>query len=379
MVTMFLKASDLEMIHLSTINRMPQSHRSAPKILLSAIALGWLVAPPAVQSLSAEQPARLPALITPEADAAIQKGLKFLNSRQSSDGSFREHGGLGTYPVAMTALSGLALMGSGSTPTQGTYSPQVRKALNYVVRSSQRNGLICRGGQEESRSMYAHGFSMLMLAEVMGMEEDPERLEQIRDALQKGVVITEKSQSALGGWLYTPDMNGDEGSVTVTQVQGLRAARNAGIAVPKKVIDQAMGYLEKSVQPDGGIAYRVGMTGSRPPITAAAVACWFNAGQYDNPMARNALKFCKRNISVGPGGGGTWGHWYYAHLYLAQVMYLAGDQEWSRYFPKIRDRLVELQEADGGWQGDSVGKVYGTAISLIILQLPYNNLPIMQR
>jgi hypothetical protein len=219
---------------------------------------------------------------------------------------------------------------------------------------------------------------MLMLSEIMGMEEDAQRMEQIRFALQNGVKLTDRAQSRLGGWLYTPEMNGDEGSVTVTQVQALRAARNAGVAVPKKVIDNAMGYLEKSVQPDGGIAYRVGMAGSRAPITAAAVACWFNAGLYDDPMARNALRYCKRTIRVEQGTG-TWGHWYYSQLYLAQVMYLAGDEEWNAYFPKLRDRLLETQDADGAWMGDSVGRVYGTAIATIVLQLPYNRLPIMQR
>jgi hypothetical protein len=227
--------------------------------------------------------------------------------------------------------------------------------------------------------MYGHGFSMLFLSEVMGNEQDPQSLEQIRSVLQRGIDLTAKAQSGLGGWLYTPDMNGDEGSVTVTQVQALRAARNAGVAVPKAVIDRAMKYLENSVQPDGGIAYRVGMAGSRPPITAAAVACWFNAGLYDSPLARNALKFCKHNIAVGQATAGVWGHWFYAHLYLAQVMYLAGDDEWKNYYPRIRDHLIATQGDDGSWQGDSVGQVYGTAIALIILQLPYNNLPIMQR
>lgn len=315
-----------------------------------------------------------------EAEKAIARGLKFLAARQGADGSWRTAGTYGTYPVAMTSLAGLALAASGSTPTQGPYAPQVRKALNFVVRSSQSNGLICRKGEEESRSMFGHGYAMLFLAELYGMEEDQERQAQIRVALQRAVDLTESSQSRLGGWLYTPDMNGDEGAVTITQVQGLRAARNAGIAVPKRVIDRAMRYLEKSAQPDGGIAYRVGMSGSRPPITAAAVACWFNAGEYENPLAKKALKYCRQNIRVGAGGmGDVWGHYYYAHLYMGQIMYLAGEKDWDGYFPRMRDDLIGRQQDNGAWEGDSVGEVYGTAVALLILQLPYSRLPIMQR
>ncbi|MCG8404012.1 MAG: hypothetical protein MI923_02320 [Phycisphaerales bacterium] len=326
-----------------------------------------------------ELPRERPSMVNEETEAAIKKGLEYLASRQSSDGAFHDQGNYGEYPVTMTSLAGLALASSGSTPTEGKHSPVLRKALGYVLRSSQRNGLICREGPETTRSMYSHGFGMLFLAEVMGTEEDPERLAKIRWVLQKGVDLTSRSQSRLGGWLYTPDMNGDEGSVTVTQVQALRAARNAGVGVPKKTINRAMKYLEKSVQPDGGIAYRVGMSGSRPPITAAAVACWFNAGQYDNPMALKALRYCKTNIGFGRSRQGVWGHFFYAHLYLAQVMYLAGEKEWKLYYPKMRDYLLSTQNADGSWNGDSVGQVYGTSIALIILQLPYSNLPIMQR
>ena len=329
--------------------------------------------------VTAAPPAPRPPMVTAETEAAIAKAVAYLAAKQNSDGSWRNEGSYGSYPVTMTALCGLALTSSGSTPTQGQHAPQLRKAVNYLVRSSQRNGLICRRGEEESRSMYGHGFGMLFLSEIYGMEEDEERLNQIRWVLQKGVELTGKSQSRLGGWLYTPDMDGDEGSVTVTQVQALRSARNAGIAVPKKVIDNAMSYLDKSVLTDGGIAYRVGMTDSRPPITAAAVVCWFNAGQYDSPLAKNALQYCKNRISVRGAQDAIWGHFFYTHLYMAQAMYLAGDKDWNDYYPKIRDHLLHSQNDDGSWDGDSVGRVYGTAIGLIILEIPYARLPIMQR
>ena len=73
------------------------------------------------------------------------------------------------------------------------------------------------------------------------------------------------------------------------------------------------------------------------------------------------------------------GHYYYAHLYFSQAMYLAGESDWDDYFPRMRDYLLSQQNDDGSWLGDNVGKVYGTAVALVILQLPYNNLPIMQR
>jgi squalene cyclase len=160
-------------------------------------------------------------------------------------------------------------------------------------------------------------------------------------------------------------------------VQALRSCRNVGIAVPKRVIDQAMEYLNKSLNSDGGLRYTASTRGpSRPAITAAAVCCWYNAGEYTNPNAANALSFCKSKIRPQSTEGG---HDFYAHLYLSQALFVSSDPDWDKYYQKRRDFLLAAQNPDGSWNGDGVGDIYGTAIALIILQLPYQQLPIMQR
>jgi hypothetical protein len=247
------------------------------------------------------------------------------------------------------------------------------------LKSARRDGLIAQV-EEESHSMHGHGFALLFLAECYGMEEDPQRQAQIRSALQRAIELTARSQSAAGGWLYTPDSGGDEGSVTITQVQGLRAARNAGIAVPKEVIDNAMKYLERSQNADGGIRYQVSDAGhSRPAITAAAVACWYNAGEYKHPNAERAFAFAERKLNPRGQESRETGHHYYAQFYLAQVMFLHSEQKWNGHYQDVCRMLQSEQSADGSWDGDQIGPVYGTAISLVILQLPYKHLPIMQR
>jgi len=324
----------------------------------------------------APQPVRLPQGITPETKEAIDRGLFYLKRTQEQQGSWTNRGGYGEYPVAMTALAGLALLMDGNTTTQGRYAPQVDRAARFVVRSAQADGLIARGDLEP-RPMYGHGFSMLFLSQLYGMTEDVARAKEIHAVLGRGVQLIARSQSRLGGWIYTPTSGGDEGSVTITQVQALRSCRNAGIAVPKDVIDQAMRYLDMAQNSDGGIRYTASSRGaSRPPLAAAAVCCWFNAGDYSNPGALHALKYCKDNLRPGEK---LRGHDFYAHLYYAQALYVAADSYWDEYFAKRRDYLLRLQQADGHWQGDGIGDVYGTAVALIILQLPYSQLPIMQK
>lgn len=321
--------------------------------------------------------ANLPEGMTPRTYSAIESGLAYLARTQSRDGSWGNRGRYGAYPVAMTSLAGLALLMDGNTTTQGRYAPQVDRATRYLLRSATKTGLIARPGQA-SRPMYGHGFAMLFLGQLYGMTEDVSRARQIHDVLVKAVDLTSRGQSPLGGWYYTPGSRNDEGSVTVTQVQALRSCRNAGIAVPIAVINSAMDYLAKSQNSDGGIRYalRQRRGNSRPAITAAAVCCWYNAGQYASPLAKKALEYCLPRIKPQSTEGG---HDFYAHFYFAQALYISNSAHWDKYFAQRQEFLLGLQRPDGSWNGDSVGDIYGTSLALVILQLPYNQLPIMQQ
>ena len=357
--------------------RFPQlrpRHRSI--VMRASIVALILVAARNVRAQDAEPPVRLPDGITPQTEIAIQRGLNYLTRHQGRDGAWSNQGRYGAYPVAMTSLAGLALLMDGNTTTQGRYAPNVDRAAKFLLRAATPNGLIARV-EHEARPMYGHGFSMLFLSQLHGMTEDPARAEMTHNILTHAVDLTARSQSHDGGWYYTPGAARDEGSVTVTQVQALRSCRNVGVAVPKNVIDKAMRYLAQSQNSDGGIRYALNQrTGkSRPAITAAAMCCWYNAGQYTNPRAARAAAFCRQKIKP---HGTEGGHDFYAHLYYAQALYIASDPYWKDYFPKRRDFLLGRQRPDGSWWGDSVGDIYGTAIALIVLQLPYNQLPIMQ-
>ena len=149
-------------------------------------------------------------------------------------------------------------------------------------------------------------------------------------------MFTGQAQTAAGGWGYVSAKDGsdfDEGSTTITQVQGLRGCRNAGIAVPKEIIDKAVNYIRKCTVPDGGVQYSSKGGGGRPAITAAAIACLFNAGDYDSEYVPKLLDYCRRNLADISNQG--FGHWHYAHYYYAQVRYREGGKEWESYRDKI--------------------------------------------
>ncbi len=326
----------------------------------------------------AEEKEVLPKHVTPETLRAVIKGLDYLAAQQADDGSWTSGGGQ-AYPVAMTGLAGTALLAHGNSPTRGKYSRTVQGAVEFLIRCATPTGLITGPSQDSGQPMHGHGFALMFLASVYGMITKDSLRRQVAETVRKAVALTSQGQSAQGGWTYIPGA-GDEGSVTVTQVQALRAAQNAGFLVPKAVITEAGAYLEKCKTAEGGIRYsfRSG-GGSMLAISAAAVATLYNAGQFDSPIATDCLKYVWGRFRAAEGWNKGGGHAFYAHLYASQGFYMAGNEYWDNYFPATRDQLLAMQAGDGSWNGDGIGQVYGTAIAVIILQLPYKYLPVFQR
>ena len=312
-----------------------------------------------------------------ELNRAVTKGLEWLASCQSRRGHWDAEG---MYPSAMTGMAGIALLAEGSTTTQGKYAPNVRAAVDFLIAKSRRNGLI--GDDNDDRYTYGHGFGLLFLSQVLGEEEDEARREELIDVMTRAVLFCGQAQTKAGGWGYVSAKDGgdfDEGSTTITQVQALRGCRNAGIPVPKEIIDKAIAYIHRCAigEGTGGIQYNIHGGGGRPPISAAAIACLFSAGEYDDKFVPNLLKYSDRNL--GNIGNNSEGFWHYAHYYYAQVKYRQGGKDWEDYRDKLFKRLVSEQDNNGAWSRGPVGRVYLTASILTIMQLENGALPIYMR
>ncbi|MEP3480409.1 MAG: prenyltransferase/squalene oxidase repeat-containing protein [Fuerstiella sp.] len=328
---------------------------------------GWLTITNELSSASAD-----------DVDNAVRGSLDYLVSIQKRQGYWEAE--QGQYRVAMTALAGTALLAEGSTSTTGRYSSSIGRAVDFLLAMSQENGLI--GYRNDGHYTYGHGFSMLFLSQVYGEEEDIRRREEIRNVLTASVQFCAAAQTTRGGWGYVSAKEGqdfDEGSTCITQVQGLRACRNAGIPVPKEIIDSAKKYIAQCTTPNGGVQYSIRGGGERPPITAAALAALFNAGEYDTDLTRNMRTFCDRTIWPGKSLKSSSGHWHYMHFYYAQVIYRQGGDRWKKYRKEITEKLLKDVSSNGGWPDRQVGAVYATAINSIILQLDKGYLPIYQR
>src|SRR4030095_9188208 len=209
------------------------------------------------------------------------------------------------------------------------------------------------------------------------------REESIRRALVAAVRLIERAQGETGGWYYTPKVNTDhEGSVTITLVQALRAARNAGIAVDTNVIARAIEYVRRSQDDDGSFRYRINdtVTQRTPARTPAAISTLNATGDYDSAVVDRGIKHLLGKFSERREYGTNRANEQfpvYERFYTAQALRQYRDPEvfadWYR-----RERAMRLKsQAEGALQGvdvdgswpDRYGRVFATAVNCIVLRI----------
>jgi hypothetical protein len=312
--------------------------------------------------------------ITPAVQQSINRGLEYLAMNQNDDGSL---GSGSTYRrhVAVTALAGIAFLSAGNSPNRGKYGAHVEKIVQYLLANTDPTGLISTPEQRQQNPMYGHGFATLFLAEVYGMTQRPD----IRDKLKLAVNLIVNTQNKEGGWRYFPVRRDADISVTVCQIMALRAARNAGIFVPKNTVELCTKYVKSCQNADGGFMYqKFSNQQSIWPRTAAGIVALQSAGIYEGREVEMGLKYLADHLPRGEIFR-LEAFYFYGHYYAVQAMWHAGGQNWRAWYPAIRDELMGRQTHDGSWPDITVNSEYGTAMACIVLQMPNNYLPIFQR
>lgn len=341
-------------------------------------------------------------LITPEVRQAAARGLAWLAAKQDPGGFWAQEVGFKLNTdynvqahdaphVGVTALALMAFMAGGHVPGRGQYGDNLERGLDYVLSRVGDNGFISDAGSR----MYSHAFATLFLAEIYGMT----RRRDVREGLQRSVNLIVDSQNTEGGWRYRPFARESDISITVCQVLALRSARNVGIHVPYGTIRQAQSYVYRSavspnersrygrqryggwVNEGGAFRYQL-RPNSRAtfPLTAAGVTTLYAAGEYDAPEIDRALEYLDGQLPLFNRTYPKHYFFYYGHYYAVQAYYVTGGSKWQIYFRDMRRTLLDMQRSDGAWPCTTgPGDAFGTAVATLILQIPYQYLPIFQR
>jgi hypothetical protein len=317
--------------------------------------------------------------MSPTTLASVKRSLASLARSQRDDGSFQGYA-YGDNTAGVSAAC-LAFLGAGHAPSTGEYGTVVARALKFIMRTQQPNGVLFRDGMIGG-PMYHHGLGTLTLAEAFGMTQD----RQLRAVLKKACDLIVATQNPQGGWRYHPTiLDGADLSVTVMQLMALRACKDAGIFVPQETIDSGITLVKKchnsaELGRDGGFAYTFG-GGSTFACSGAGLLSLQVAGNYRAKEVREAVQYLMTYYPVGQTKNTDTVQILYGNYYASMGIYQTqsigdwGRKAWAAWYPAICKYLIS-QATDKGVYG--IG-AYGTGVALLVLEIPCRYLPIYQR
>jgi hypothetical protein len=279
----------------------------------------------------------------------------------------------------VTAFAGLAFLAAGHVPGRGSHASVVENAVDYLLACAEGHDYMVDGGSR----MYGHAFATLFLSQVHGMTLH--RREEVYNQLRGSVAHIVRSQNRHGAWRYFPGSEEADISVTVCQVQALRAAKNVGVQVPKVVIDRVIQYVDDSRIRSGTHACafyykiygRAAHTKTSFAINAAAVTTLHSSGVYDPRRYKGAIEYLSDSYDGMVRDDPEHFAYWYGNYYAIQAMRMEGGQAYKKYWNRISKDLLKLQQPDGRWRNSvGPGDAFSTAVACIILSAPLGYLPI---
>ena len=292
-------------------------------------------------------------------------------------GQCRNPGQLSEARNAATGLALLALLGAGNTHTVGPFKSNVKAGLDFLV--GRMNETEHGGSFHESGGlMYSHGIATLALCEVYAMTAD----KGLHGPAQKAINFTTYAQDPVGGgWRYQPRQKGDL-SVTGWQLTALKSAHFGYLNVPPVTMKKASAFLD-TVQADEGAKYGYTQPGSRASTTAVGLLMRMYLGwNKDNPAFKRGVEWLS---DQGPSKTNM-----YYNYYATRIMHQVGDEPWEKWRGKIINYLADTQSHEGheagswyfegaGHSAERGGRLYSTAMALMILEVYYRHLRIYDR
>ncbi len=322
---------------------------------------------------------------TRESEEAVELGLKWIIKHQRKDGSWRFfhddgrcngqclHQGEQEAATAATGLALMALMGAGYTHEVGKYQDEIKKGLDYLVEEmkiSKHGGSLASGDTQ----MYAHAIATIALSEALTMTNDTNLAGPV-DLARKYI---ESVQHKKGGWRYSPGRPGDL-SVTGWQLMALKSCEISGFPTGPVTYKLAEDFVDSMAAPSQGYGYL--QPGEQPTMTAVGVLSKMYLGaEFTKGTQEQSTRFLADH---GPSKNDM-----YFNFYATQVLHHRHDDAWPDWNEKQRNYLIRTQDASGthsagSWyfpdhHGKVGGRLYTTAMAVMILEVYYRYLPLYE-
>ena len=347
-------------------------------------------------------------------ERAVEMGLDFLARHQFPDGRWSldrlPTDGPGYEDAASgqmqsdsgaTGLALLSFLGAGYTHLEDKHRAVVQRGIDFLLRNQKPDGDLFSGGTKYAW-YYSHGIATIALCEAYGMTRDPDLREPARNAIEFIIASQHPTQ---GGWRYRPRTETDT-SVSGWQLMALKSAQMAGLEVPEEVLEKVGHWLDGAGVRDGSrYVYNPNAPDSRDKregrqpnraMTAEGLLMRMYLG-WDHRTAGMEVgaEYLKANLpQVGTRERPLRDsyYWYYA----TQVMFQMQGEHWrawnDRLHPLLENSQTQSGPLAGSWHptrwnaaepvpdrwGHAGGRLYVTAVHLLMLEVYYRHLPLYQ-
>jgi hypothetical protein len=354
------------------------------------------------------RPVKWPTTV-PTLPQAVERGVAYLVRSQNKDGSWGTGletrgfevysmvpGSHDAYRVATTALGLMALREAEGSPLAKDVNG-VKEAHDRALEYLLAHGEARRDDGALLYNIWAHIYGLQAIAEEMQHSRDP----RLRAAAVFHLKRLGQYETFMGGWNYydfdahteRPSM-GPTSFSTAAGLVALWEAKQAGIDVPKKMVDLSLKRLSEMRLPNGAYLYGTDYKyiprlaanqprGSVGRTQAGNYALWlWGAGGIDKPKIHQGLEFFfKEHDYIDMGRKRQFPHeswyqtapyyYYFGHYYTARILDKLGDKGREQYGRKLADTgILPYQEPDGSWWDFAMWdyhKPYGTAFAVMTL------------
>ena len=224
-------------------------------------------------------------------------------------------------------------LAAGETHKSGQrYQKTVRNGLEYLVKCCPLAGPNA-GKFTGAGNMYAQAIGTVALCEAYGMTRDKVLL---LPTCQAAINYIQRAQAGNGSWGYQSGSAGDT-SIVGWQIQALQAARlSKDIVVDKRVIDNAIRFLNFASTGSRKSAYGYNDNSGAQPgtaLTAVGLLCRYYIdgwGPDNGGMAEGVQGLMKRAPNTDGTAKGVPGDMYF-YYYATQVVHFFEGEEWKQW------------------------------------------------
>jgi hypothetical protein len=249
-------------------------------------------------------------------------------------------------------------------------------------------------GGSQNVWLYSHGIAAIALCEAFGMTRD----EKLRRPAQRSLdFIIAAQHPGLGGWRYAPRAESDT-SVSGWQMMALKSGELAGLRVPPAAYGGVAKWLDSAQARDDPSKYSYLPASPhahhRQPsrtMTAEALLMRLYLGwNRSNPSLVRGADYLRQHLPQ-MGRREAFARDAYYWYYATQVMFQMQGEHWKAWNDQLRPLLVDTQVQQGplagSWDprspvpdrwGDAGGRLYVTAMHLLMLEVYYRHLPLYQ-